>query len=284
MARLTVKFTLLVLLISNIVMAQPPAPVKSPEVQSDGRVSFRLRAPNAKAAVVNTDAAPKPLPMQKDADGVWSVTSDVLAPDFYSYTFTVDGVRMLDPSNPSIVSNLLNPSNRLHVPSTTPQPWDRTGVPHGVIHQHFYHSGVVGDDRSVFVYTPPGYDPAAAATYPVLYLLHGFSDDASAWSTVGFANLILDNLIAQGKAKPMIVVMPLGYGALEVLQPQGNAAGSDARRKNIPLFTTSLLTEVLPLVEKTYHVQADPCLARDCRTFHGRSRIPLDRPESPGRI
>ena len=96
-------------------------------------------------------------------------------------------------------------------------PWELNDVPRGEVHHHFYKSAVAGDQRDFYVYTPPGYDPAAKTTYPVLYLLHGYSDDASGWTAVGRANVILDNLIAQGKAKPMIVVMPLGYGTMEII-------------------------------------------------------------------
>ena len=93
-----------------------------------------------------------------------------------------------------------------------------TDIPHGAIHHHFYNSTIIGDNRDFYVYTPPGYDPRSSARYPVLYLLHGYSDDASGWTAVGKANLILDSLIDQKKAKPMIIVMPLGYGAPEIVQ------------------------------------------------------------------
>ena len=96
-------------------------------------------------------------------------------------------------------------------------PWEAANVPHGVVHHHFYRSNIVGINSEYYVYTPPGFDPGSKQKYPVLYLLHGYSDDPSAWTAMGKANVILDNLIAQGKAKPMIVVMPLGYGTMEVI-------------------------------------------------------------------
>ena len=107
----------------------------------------------------------------------------------------------------------------VHAPGPASLPWEVNNVPHGVAHRHFYHSKVVGDDRDFYVYTPPNYDARAQKKYPVLYLLYGYSDDASAWTTIARANVILENLITQGKAKPMLIVMPLGFGAPEV--PRG---------------------------------------------------------------
>ena len=118
---------------------------------------------------------------------------------------------MMDPMNSEIVPNLLNPQSFVHV-SGDNMPWDIANVPRSTLHRHFYRSGIVGDDRDYYVYTPPGYDPTAKKMYPVFYLLHGFSDDASGWTSVGRAHVILDNLIAQGKAQPMLIVMTLGYG------------------------------------------------------------------------
>ena len=141
-------------------------------------------------------------------------------------------------------------------------------MPHGEIHHHFYKSTVAGDDRDYYVYTPPGYDPAARKTYPVLYLLHGFSDDASGWTAVGHANVILDNLIAQRKAKPMIVVMPLGYGTMEMIRLGWNAwSHTDVRDRNFTKFSAALLTEVMPRVEKEYRITKD----RNARAIAGLS-------------
>ncbi|HEX4232045.1 MAG TPA: alpha/beta hydrolase-fold protein [Bryobacteraceae bacterium] len=237
---------------------QPPPSVQSPEVHPDHSVIFRLRDPNAQKVTVTIAGRPDPVTLTKGEDGVWSVTSEPMAPDTYSYSFHADGVSMLDPSNSAIVPNLLSPSSVLVVPGPEPLPWDRTAIPHGVIHHHFYKSGIVGDSRDYYVYTPPGYDPAAHKRYPVLYLLHGYSDDARAWTAVGYANLILDGLIAQGKAKPMIIVMPLGYGDPDIVNKQFLAkSGSpfrnaDTRSKNFDRFTDALLKEVIPMVDKEY--------------------------------
>ena len=246
----------------------PPPPLVSPDVHADRTVTFRFRAPNDKEVAVFVEGMGKPLPMQKDDQGVWSVTTEPLAPDYYGYSIIADGVSMFDPFNHVIKPNFLGRASELHVPGPASLSWEIGAVPHGEIHHHFYKSGVVGDDRDFFVYTPPGYDPRAKQTYPVLYLLHGFSDDASAWSAVGRANVILDNLIAQGKAKPMLVVMPLGYGAPEVLK-----AGFGAFRdrsltdRNFDKFREALLTEVIPRVEGEYLVIKD----RNSRAIAGLS-------------
>jgi len=249
-------------------LPQPPQPLISPEVHPDNRVTFRFRDPNAKEVMLAREGTQSPLPMQKDEQGVWSITTDPLEPDFYGYAFVADGVSLIDPSNPLMKPNLLNAQSVVHVPGPASLVWEINDVPHGTIHHHFYRSGVVGDDRDFYVYTPPGYDPGAKLTYPVLYLLHGFSDDASGWTAVGRAHVILDNLIAQGKAKPMIVVMPLGYGAPEMVS-RGFAAFRDAslRQRNFEKFREALLTEVIPQVETAYRVSRD----RNSRAIAGLS-------------
>src|SRR5712671_4142371 len=123
-----------------------PAPVVSPEVQSDNRVRFRFRAPNAKEVGLSLEGAAKDLAMQKDEQGVWSVTSEPLTPDFYGYAFVADGVHLIDPSNPLMKPNLLNTTSQVHVPGAS-LPWEVGDVPHGEVHHHFYKSGVVGDQR-----------------------------------------------------------------------------------------------------------------------------------------
>jgi len=248
--------------------AQRPEPVQSPEVHTDGRVTFRLRAPNAKEVTLNITGA-KSGPLEKDEQGVWSVTTDRLQPDYYEYSFVVDGVSIVDPSNPVRIPNLLSNDSEVHVPGPSSLPWEVNDVPHGIIHHHFYRSAVVGDNRDFYVYTPPDYDPAARKRYPVLYLLHGYSDDASAWTVVGRANVILDNLITQGKAKPMLIVMPLGYGAPEIVSRRGGAVFRDQnlRQRNMDKFRDALFTEVIPQVQKAYRVSTD----RDARAIAGLS-------------
>ncbi len=244
---------------SGLGQAPPSPPIVSPEVHADHSVTFRFRDPNAKSVLLAREGVEKPAPMQKDAQGVWSVTTPPLEPDFYGYSFVADGVRLMDPSNSLIKPNLLFPQSMVHVPGPSSLPWEMNNVAHGVIHHHFYHSAVVGDDRDYYVYTPPGYNPGAGQLYPVLCLLHGYSDGADAWTAVGRANVILDNLIAQGKVKPMIVVMPLGYGAPEILRRNGLAAFHDPNlvKRNMDRFGEALLTEVMPQVEQDYQVSKD---------------------------
>ncbi|MGO9085667.1 MAG: esterase [Candidatus Sulfotelmatobacter sp.] len=256
------------LVLANLVAAQQPKPAApppqmppwlvTPEVHPDNSVTFRFRAPNAQEVKLAREGT-EPLSMQKGDDGVWTVTTAPLPPDYYGYSVIVDGVRMLDPYNHLLVPNLLSPSNALWVPGGASLPWEVNDVPHGEIHHHFYKSAVAGDDRDYYVYTPPGYDPAKKATYPVLYLLHGYSDDASGWTAVGHMNVILDNLIALGKAKPMIVVMPLGYGTMEMIRVGwgGIFNHPEVREQNLTKFREALLTEVMPMAESEYRITKD---------------------------
>jgi len=242
------------------VLPIPAQPVVSPEVHPDRSVTFRLAAPDARGVTLRCEGVAESA-LQKQPDGVWSFTTEPLAPDIYSYSFVVDGVRMPDPANPLLKYNLLDTTSQVHVPGPPSLPWEINEIPHGVIHRHFYQSAVIGLDRDFYVYTPPEYDPASARAYPVLYLLHGYSDAADAWTSVGCANVILDNLIARGQAKPMVVVMPLGYGNQEVLAggwarvrtPETQAIRRDSDTK----FRDALLNEIIPMVEHAYRVSSD---------------------------
>lgn len=246
----------------------PPTAIVSPEVHPDNGVTFRFRDPNAKEVKLALEGAAEAQLMQKDEQGVWSVTTSPLASDYYSYSFLADGVHLIDPSNPLLVPNLRSTSSAVHVAGFSSLPWEVNDVPHGEIHHHFYRSAVAQDNRDYYVYTPPNYDPSHKKTYPVLYLLHGYSDDASGWTAVGHANVILDNLIAQGKAKPMIVVMPLGYGTLAfVLTSEDLWHQAEPRDRNFKEFTEELLTEVMPRVESEYRITKD----RNARAIAGLS-------------
>ena len=260
---------------------QPPTPaVQSPEVQADGKVTFRLLDPGAKSVLLNFEGDTKPSPMTRDDSGVWSITVGPLDPDLYGYDFIADGVYLLDPNNPTIKPNLIQPQNVVEVNGATPQLWDVAEVPHGVVHHHFFKSKVVGDQRDFYVYTPPGFDPKAKTKYPVFYLLHGYSDSADGWTAVGKANVILDNLIAQGKVKPMIVVMPLGYGTPEMIKLKWNAwSHPDVRQQNFDGFRKSLLTEVMPMVEGSYPVSTKREDRAVAGLLHGRLGKPAHRPQ-----
>jgi enterochelin esterase-like enzyme len=242
-----------------------PPPLVSPEVHPDRRVTFRFVDPDAQEVLLEMEGS-NPVIMQKDDLGVWSVTTPSLPPDYYGYDFRADGVALIDPSNPLLLPNLLQSENMVHVPGPPSLPWEVGSGPHGAVHHHFYKSRVIGDQRDFYVYTPPGYDPQAKTEYPVLYLLHGFGQESSSWAETGFANIILDHLIAEGRAKPMIVVMPVAYGGTEILAK--DAFWNDAiRYPNFNKFTESLLTEVIPRVEHDYHVKK----GRDARAIAGLS-------------
>jgi len=243
----------------------------SPEVHPNHTVTFRFSAPAAREVVLLCEALPQPQPMQKDLQGVWSFITEPISPDLYVYSFLVDGQHVLDPLNPEIKYNLFSTENQVHVPGSKDLPWEINDVPHGVIHRHHYRSEVVGEERDLWVYTPPGYDSASAQKLPVLYLLHGFSDAEDTWVTVGRANVILDNLIARGEARPMLVVMPRGYGNRDVVSAGWallrNPAWQQKWQSSNAKFGESLLTEIIPFVEKNYRVIPD----RNARAIAGLS-------------
>ena len=263
--------------------ASPPALLATPEVHVDNSVTFRFADPNAREVLLELEGA-KPVPMQKDEQGVWSITTAPLQPDYYGYNFRADGVDLTDPWNPllqPILPVFQTSKSMVHVPGPPSLPWEVADEPHGVVHHHFYKSKVVGDQRDFYVYTPPGYNPAAKTKYPVLYLLHGYPQESISWTEVGFANVILDHLIDEGKAKPMIVVMPLGYGGTDILGP--DAYWNDPiRNRNFHKFAEALITEVIPRVERDYHAIKD----RNARAITGLSmggaRILTHRFESSG--
>jgi enterochelin esterase family protein len=222
-------------------------PVKSPEISADGRVTFRLRAPSAGGVAVAFGGTR--LPMQKDEQGIWSVTSGVLAPDHYTYSLVVDGTTINDPANRQVQTSFNSFQSMFVIPGS--QPWlPAPGVPRGAIARHAFHSTVANDDRDFYVYTPPGYEARRSRPYPVLYLLHGLGDDAERWMNGGAANVIMDNLVAQGKAVPMVVVTTLGYGV-------SNGPAGAMAAESLTGYTKSLLTEVMPAVERAYNVSKD---------------------------
>src|SRR5579862_822110 len=166
-----------------------PPPLVSPEVYPDGSITFRAVAPASTEMFVHFDYE-KPMIMEKDDLGVWSLTTKPREPDYYGYIFEDAGKPVIDPSNPLILPNLLQTENMVHVPGPASLPWEIDDGPHGELHHHFYKSAAIGDERDFYVYSPPGYDAHAAIKYPVLYLLHGFGQYSSSWIEVAFANRI----------------------------------------------------------------------------------------------
>jgi enterochelin esterase-like enzyme len=238
--------------------AQQPRPIVSPKVADDGKVTFSLRAPKAEKVTLNSGEMQPVLKnanheMSKGDDGVWTVTLGPLPPGIYDYTYNVDGVVMTDPSSPDVFGNRRGSRGFVEVPGPKGKPrhdeW--RDVPHGSVSIHWYDSKVSGTRRRVHVYTPPGYGKDASRKYPVLYLLHGSGDNDSHWMHIGRANVIADNAIADGKAVPMVVVMPDGHVV------EGPRNDERARQDRRVAFEKDLLEHVVPLVESTYSVERD---------------------------
>ena len=226
---------------------------QSPEVHADLSVTFRLQAPQAAKVSVSGDFAGGRLDLAKDASGLWSATTAPLAPDLYGYSFSVDGLTIIDPRNPN--TRKLRPSAQsvVEVAGREQQLFQVQNVPHGTTHLHWYESKVLGEVRPLYVYTPPGYEQHPEARYPVLYLLHGAGEEVGGWVFNGPSSVIADNLIAQGKARPMIIVTPLGH-----VVPNFVAASEAERARSRDLFTRELLESLVPFVEANYQVAAGP--------------------------
>jgi len=230
--------------------ATPNATLVSPEVAADGRVTFRLYAPNAQQVVLHSEyngmLPTTAVPLAKAENGVWSVTVGPIDPGVYRYTYVVDGLLAIDTRNPDVSGSLNNVQSVFTVPGADFLAM-KPDVPHGSLETVWYHSITLGDMRRMHVYLPPGYE-TGKERYPVLYLLHGAGDNDDAWTSVGHANFIVDNLLAAGKARPMIVVMPAGHV---------NRSFSIAGITNQDPFSNDFLKDLLPYVEKHYRVVAD---------------------------
>lgn len=231
---------------SSSLQAQRRQSIVSPEVHSDCLVTFRLRAPNAENVAVNLQGTH---PMAKDNEGLWSATIGPLEPEIYDYDFVVDGLHIVDPSNAWLKVWLRTSKNLLKVPGDQPMFFEQQNVPHGTVHIHKYSSKSLGVTRGLYVYTPPGYETSRDVKYPVLYLFHGFGDSEDAWTVVGRANLIVDNLLAKNKAKPLIIVM--SYGHTPSAPP---VRGSIGRYES---FERDLIEDVIGYVQKNYRVHTD---------------------------
>jgi enterochelin esterase-like enzyme len=240
----------LALLVTPSAFAQRgvPAP-RSPELLPDGRVTFRIAAPAATDVRLTGDFLTAPETLRKDEKGIWSVTVGPVSPEVYSYQLSVNGVATT--------------RGRLDVPGASPMFYDLRAVPHGAVEQRLYDSKAVQGVRRAFIYTPPNYS-RSSERYPVLYLLHGAGGDETGWTENGRANLILDNLIASGKLKPLVVVMPYGYA-----YPPTSllAEGADAMKRQRADFNRDLLENLIPFVQANYRVYAD----REHRAIAGLS-------------
>jgi enterochelin esterase-like enzyme len=229
----------------------------SPEIHADRTVTFRLFAPKASEVLLMgspgiLEVIKKPMPLQKGDKGVWSLTVGPLAAGFYTYGYAVDGgLRGPDPSNPNLEVRRWGPTSSFIVPAADKGVIEERRVPHGTIHVNFYDSPNLDTERMVYVYTPPGYE-SSKLKYPVLYLLHGNGQIEASWTWTGRANVILDNLLAEGKIKPMIVVMPYGHVPREIKTPNPPASQNDPAA-----IEKELLTAVKPMVETKYRVLAD---------------------------
>jgi enterochelin esterase-like enzyme len=255
-------FVLFVLMASAFMAnAQPPAaPIVSPEVRADRTATFRLLAPNAKEVQVGGEFTKKPLPMTKDEKGIWSITTEPLEPNTYGYNFIMDGLTMPDPNNTHFRVGALWFGSQLDVPGEKQAFFAAQNVPHGTMHGHWYYSKALDTVRRVNVYTSPGYSASADKPYPVLYLLHGFGDDEGFWTQVGYANFIMDNLLAEGKTKPALIVMPFGHASRAINRGPGGPRGVQPRggaRFGVEMLENDLLENVIPLVEREYHVGKD---------------------------
>lgn len=233
----------------SVAMAQPaPRPViVSPEIHADNSVSFRFYAPAAKEVKLNAQFEKSPLAMTKDDKGVWSITTSPIKPDMYPYAFNVDGISVADPNNTAIFPNEGFQNSVVEVTGNSPLIHTLQNVPHGTVSYRYYQSAELGT-RPVVIYTPPGYETNPKASYPVLYLLHGTTDTEETWTKVGRANVILDNLIAQGKAKSMIIVMPYGRAYPIISKSSGSLRNWD----NLQEFKKDFFGNLMPFAEKNY--------------------------------
>ncbi len=281
------------LLAPAVLCAQPPrgggargggATTRSPEVAADFRVTFRFNAPGAQGVNLLSDFSAATIPMTKGDNGVWSFTTEALKPGYYSYWFSVDGSLTPDPANTHVRPASGVYKSMVDVPGPGTEWMDFRDVPHGTLHEHEYLNKENGTQRRVVIYTPPGYE-RSTSSYPVLYLLHGRDDYERGWTQTGRAHLIMDNLLAEGKAVPAIIVMPFIHDttgasgrqpSIRALQsslgiaPAGRGAPGGARGAGgqgggaAPAGATGasylerdINANIIPLVESTYRVKTD---------------------------
>ncbi|MCM1518875.1 MAG: alpha/beta hydrolase-fold protein [Pseudoflavonifractor sp.] len=249
--------------------------ITSPEINPDNTVTFRLVAPGVSEVQVTGDFIGKrtidtpqgpmevdgTLSMSRDSLGLWSVTTPrPLSPELYSYRFIVDGLHVNDPTNVYTTRDIGTITNIFIIPGDESRPYAVNDVAHGSVTRQWYHSDSLGMDRRMTVYTPAGYESCDSCRYPVLYLLHGMGGDEEAWPALGRATQILDNLIASGKAEPMIVVMPNGNAALPSA-PGESALGMVAPTTRLPKTMDgsfeAAFPEIVNFIDSNYRTLPD---------------------------
>jgi len=229
--------------------AQGLSASSSPKVLPDSRITFTLNAPNAKEVAILFGAETTRQPMVKDEKGVWSITIGPVKSELYTYSIFVDGLRIVDPQNPELQGGTAPGSNLINVPGNPPRFDEIRDVPHGAVHILTYYSTVQKKNRKMMVYVPPTYNKDQNTKYPVLYLRHGGGGNETSWYNEGCAGIIMDNLLAEGKVKPMIIVMPNGNS--EAGLPSGYTDEAMA------LMADELFKDIAPIIESNYRVYTD---------------------------
>ena len=244
---------------------------KYPRVNSEGRAQFRIKAPEATKVKLNFWSGPK-LDMEKQTDGFWTVTTPPLVPGFHYYTVTIDGAEVADPSTHTYYGGSRDASG-IEIPEAGSTYYSAQDVPHGQVREVWYKSSVTGTWRHALVYTPPNYDTQTKVRYPVLYLQHGGGEDETGWVRQAHANFILDNLIAEGNTKPMIVVMANGYARRAGFEmpdlagkPFGSPEAMRVMQEMAQTFEDDVTQALIPFIDANFRTVADRVLA-------GRDRI-----------
>jgi enterochelin esterase-like enzyme len=277
---MTLKLMVSVLLLGALGFAQPAGdsrPATSnlmnaqyPRVYPDGRATFRLAAPNAAKVQLAGAITASPVDMTKGGDGTWTVTIPPAVAGFHYYWFVVDGLQVNDPSSDTFFG-YGKPTSGIEIPKPGEDFYFPKDVPHGEVRMIWYLSKTTGEWRRAMVYTPPGYDTNVRTRYPVLYLQHGAGEDETGWTKQGHANFILDNLLADKKAKPMIVVMDKGYAYRPGERPAGRGAGPGGMAASGALsgsaFESVVIDDLIPMIDRTFRTLSD----REHRAMAGLS-------------
>ena len=260
-----IVFIVLNMIVCTVSAQQEQPPMQSPEIHADHSVTFRLKAPHAEKVQLMGDWMPArgwmpgTADMEKNEAGEWLYTTEALPSELYSYSFWVDGLRTTDPNNPFVIRDVATLSNIFIVDGERGDLYKINDVPHGTVSRRWYHSSALKMDRRITIYTPPAYE-TSAENYPVLYLLHGAGGDEEAWITLGRVAQIMDNLIAQNMARPMLVVMPNG----NVIQDAAPGQGCDGFytpqlmvEKTMDGTFEASFPEIMQFVESNYRAKTD---------------------------